>query len=65
MSAYEDSVHFQLGLQSRLEHADRLPIDVVDRRCGKQQAADHPSGNAEPHLRRLTGQGLPRSKSGF
>src|SRR3546814_1404250 len=30
-------------LQCRLEHADHLPIDIVDRRGCEQQAADYPA----------------------
>src|SRR5262249_48620808 len=33
----------ELYLQRRLEDSDHLPVDVVDRRCEKQQAADGPA----------------------
>ena len=41
----------QLGLQGRLQHADRLPVDVVDGRCREQQRADQPPVAANPRRR--------------
>jgi hypothetical protein len=41
----------ELGAQRRLEHADHLPVDVVDRGRGKQQRDDHPAVAADASVR--------------
>ena len=42
----------ELRLEGRLEDAEHLPIDVVDRRREEQQAADDPAEVADADARR-------------
>src|SRR5207245_6028024 len=55
--AVVDLVPPELPLQRRLENADHLAIDVVDRRGEEQQAADGPAEVAHPS-RRCDGRAL-------
>ena len=51
----------ELRLQRRLEDADHLPVDVVDRRGDEQQAADVPAVVADPLADRRGGRRRRRS----